>query len=361
MGAGRWGAGRRFLCATGALAACVAWSGAGSAFAFTAPVSAGPTAPLRVEHLDLNGFFPLRTKIHVGDSVKFSINGFHSVTFLAKGQALPPLIITSPATPITGKLDASGSPLWFNGRPTQIINPEAGAPAGGKAYNGKGFLSSGLPGEGPPKPFVVKFTTAGVYVFHCVVHPGMQGTVNVLPKSKPIPTLKQDKRFATEEVKAAVAQAKRQAKVTPPAATVLAGHDTGAVAWLRFFPQNLTVKAGTSVEFKISSKREVHTITFGPAKYTEEIEKTFVAPLPGGGAGPPTLGVNPLGGYPSDPPPLPPYTGSNHGNGFEGAGILSLGGAPLPSSVKIKFTKAGVYNFECVIHENMDGKVTVTG
>lgn len=353
-------AGRRFVCVASALAACAAWAGAGSALAFTAPVSAGPTAPPKVEHLDLNGFFPFKTKIHVGDSVTFSINGFHTVTFLAKRQALPPLIITAPASPISGKLDSSGSPFWFNGRPTQIINPQAGAPAGGTTYNGKGFLNSGLPGEGPPKPFVVNFTKAGVYVFHCIVHPGMQGTVNVLPKKKRIPTLTQDMRRASEEVKAALAQAKRLAKVKPPRATVLAGHDAGTVAWLRFFPQNLTVKAGTTVEFKISSKREVHTITIGPTKYTEEIEKTFIAPLPGGGAGPPTLAVNPLGGYPSDRPPLPPYTGSNHGNGFEGAGILSLGGAPLPSRAKIKFTKAGVYNFECVIHENMDGKITVT-
>ena len=57
--------------------------------------------------------------------------------------------------------------------------------------------------------------------------------------------------------------------------------------------------------------------------------------------------------------PLPPYNGKNHGNGFEGSGILALGG-PLPSSVKITFTKPGAYNFECVIHEGMDGKVTVT-
>jgi plastocyanin len=29
--------------------------------------------------------------------------------------------------------------------------------------------------------------------------------------------------------------------------------------------------------------------------------------------------------------------------------------------VKITFTKPGVYLFECVIHQNMDGKITVKG
>ena len=358
----RIGASRRFVCVASAVAACFAWGGASVATAFNAPVSAGPPSPPKLEHLDFDGFFPFNTKIHVGDSVKFSINGFHSVTFLAKGQALPPLIITAPATPLSGALDSSGTPFWFNGKPTQIINPEAGAPAGGNTYGGKGFLSSGLPGgEGPPKPFIVKFTKAGIYTFHCVVHPQMQGTVRVLAKSKPIPTAGQDKKLALQEERGAIARAKNIAKTTkPPADTVFAGHDANTVTWLRFFPENLTIKAGTTVEFKIKSKNEVHTITFGPAKYTEEIEKTFIAPLPGGGKGPPTIGVNPLGGYPSDPPPLPPYTGSNHGNGFEGTGVLSLGGGPLPSSAKITFTKAGVYDFECVIHENMDGKITVT-
>jgi plastocyanin len=350
---------RRFLCAAGAVAACIASVGGGTALAFTAPVAAGPTKQIKNEHLDLDGFFPLRTKIHVGDSVRFSINGFHTVTFLAKGETEPPFIITSPANPIGGQKDAAASAFWFNSQPTQIVNPKAGAPAGEPAAYKGGYLNSGLPGGGPPKPFVVKFTKAGVYVFHCIVHPGMQGAVNVLPKNKPIPSASQDRKLANEEDKAAIKQSKRLAKFAPPTATVLAGHDAGAVAWLRFFPQELTIKAGTTVEFKVDSKRETHTFTFGPAAYTGAIEKTFIAPLPGGGEGPPTLGVNPLGGYPSDPPPLPPFTGANHGNGFEGSGVLSLGG-PLPSSVKIKFTKAGVYNFECVIHENMDGTITVT-
>jgi plastocyanin len=351
---------RRITVVLAAVAACLgsAWIGAGAAFALVAPVSAGPPQRPSIEHLDFDGFFPSTTVIHVGDSVKWAINGFHSVTFLAKGQPLPPLIVTSGAVPISGRLDATGSPFWFNGNPTQIINPQAGAPAGGKSYNGNGFLSSGLPGEGPPKPFTVKFTKAGTYTFHCVVHPGMQGAVKVLPKGAAIPSASQDRTAAVAQEQADVKQARKLAKVTPAPATVLAGNDgNGPVAWLRFFPSNLTVKVGTTVEFKIASKREVHTITFGPSAYTSEIEKTFTAPLPGGG-GPPTIGVNPLGGYPSDPPPLPPYTGSNHGNGFEGAGILSLGGGPLPSSAKITFTKAGVYDFECVIHENMDGKVT---
>ena len=353
--------GRGLSAVTGAAMAVVLGLGASSAAAkvITAPVSAGPPKPLHLAHLDLNGFFPSTTTIHVGDSVSWSINGFHTVSFLS-GTPAPPLIIPAPAIPISGQLDAAGASFWFNGQPNQIMNPAVAAPAGGKTYNGSGYLNSGLPSpSAPPAPFVVKFTKAGTFTFNCLVHPGMKGVVNVLPKGKPVATIAQDRARASAQAAAAVAQARILAKVKPAAATVLAGHDgSGSVAWLRFFPKNLKVKAGTTVNFKISSQREVHTITIGPAAYTTTIENTFTIAQPNP-VGPPTLLVNPLASYPSDPPPLPAYTGANHGNGFEGAGILAMGG-PLPSSAKITFTKPGVYHFECVIHENMDGTITVT-
>jgi plastocyanin len=346
----------------GATTAVVLGIGASSALAarLIAPVTAGPPKPPRLAHLDLNGFFPAVTVIHVGDSVSWSINGFHTVSFLPKGQAAPPLIIPSSTSPISGKLDAAGASFWFNGQPSQVINPIAAAPSGGKTYAGSGFLNSGLPAPtGSPPPFVVKFTKAGTFKFNCLVHPGMQGVVKVLGKGKKVPTVAADRAAAKAQAAVAIAAARKLAKVKPAAATVLAGNDGGGpVAWLRFFPESLKIKAGTTVDFRISSKREVHTITFGPTAYTSAIDSTFTTPQPNA-AGPPTLLVNPLAAYPSDPLPLPAYTGSNHGNGFEGAGILSLGG-PLPSNVKITFTKPGVYHFECVIHANMDGTVTVT-
>jgi plastocyanin len=344
--------------AAGACALVLALA-AGSAAAAVAPVSAGPPKPAKQFGLDFNGFFPSSTRIHVGDSVRFAINGFHTVSFLAKGQQLPPLIIPSPSNPISGKLDAAGAPFWFNAQPNLIINPLAAAPSGGKKYAGKGFLNSGLPApEGPPKPFVVKFTKAGTFTFNCIVHPGMKGTVKVLSKKRFVPSAAEDSLAAKAQQKALTVQALLLGKVKPPANTIQAGNDAGSVAWLRFFPAKLSVKVGTPVEFKIASSREVHTFTFGAAPYLATVENTFTSPQPNA-AGPPTLIVNPLGGYPSDPPPLPPYTGSNHGNGFEGSGVLSTGGPPLPSSVRITFTKPGDYSFDCVIHPFMHGKIVV--
>jgi plastocyanin len=356
----RWMSG---IVAAGAAAAVTVSVMAGSAGAsgLIAPVSAGPPKRPHLKHLDFNGFFPTITKIHVGDSVSWSINGFHTVSFLAGGQAPPPPILPSSSILLSGQLDAAKAPFWFNGQPQQIINPTTAFPSGGNTYDGSGFLSSGTPSpEGPPKPFVVKFTKAGTFTFNCLVHPGMKGVVKVLPKSKRVPTAVQDRATAVAEETAGLRVARKLGKVKPPRATVLAGNDgAGSVAWLRFFPERLKIKAGTTVTFKLGTQREIHTITIGPTAYTAAIETSFTTPLANAG-GPPTLLVSPLGAYPSDPPPLPPFTGANHGNGFEGTGILAAGGGPLPSSAKIKFTKPGVYHFECVVHENMDGTITVT-
>jgi plastocyanin len=224
-------------------------------------------------------------------------------------------------------------PFWFNGQPKQAINPETAFPSGGKTYKGSGYLNSGTPTPGgPPAPFVVEFTKAGRFTFDCLIHPGMQGVVKVLPKGAHVPTVTKDHATALAEYNDAVAKGRLLGKIKLPAATVLARHDgSGPVAWLRFFPQNLKIKVGTTVNFKLSSQREIHTITLGPAAYTTAIEKTFTTPQPNPG-GPPTLLVNPLGAFPSDPPPLPPYTGTNHGNGFEGTGVLAGGGGPGPPS-----------------------------
>src|ERR1700694_2937710 len=255
---------------------------AASASALVAPVSAGPPKPVKLNHLDFNGFFPTSTQIHVGDSVSFSINGFHNVSILAGGEAPPQLIILAAGSPLSDKLDAAGSPFWFNGQPRQVINPAVGAPAGGTTYAGSGYLNSGLPSPtAPPKPFVVKFTKAGTFTVNCLVHPGMKGVVKVLPRSKRVPTAGQDRAAAKAQLAAGVAQARRLAQVKPPAATVLAGNDgSGPVAWLRFFPEKLQIKTGTTADFKLATKREVHTITIGPAAYTQAIDETFTSPRP---------------------------------------------------------------------------------
>ena len=256
----------------------VALTSPAGAARYVAPATAGPPQRPSVAHLDFDGFFPSTTKVHVGDSVSWQLNGFHTVTFLAKGQAQPPLIIVNPASPITGKLDAAGASFFFNGQPRQEINPMAGAPSGSKTYAG-GFLNSGPPEESSAAEAVRRQVHQSGHVHVPLPRPsrherGRQGA----PEGQAGAVGAEDKAAALAQEAADIKQARKLAKVKPPAATVLAGNDgSGSVAWLRFFPETLRVKAGTTVHFKISSKREIHTVTIGPPAYTGAIESTFTA------------------------------------------------------------------------------------
>jgi plastocyanin len=336
---------------------------AGSAAARTVAVTAGPLGHT-TKLLDMDAFFASKVTIHPGDKVRWTINGFHDVVFVPKGQKTPPFVQNDPTHPVTGIKDAAGMPFWFNGLPALAVNPAAAFATGGTKVDGTKLVGSGLPaGSGPSKPITFTFPKVGTFKYLCLVHPGMKGVVKVVPKAKKVPTAAQAKAAAKKQFTAAAKEGAKLAKVKPPAGQVFAGNDKGAVAWLRFFPSTITVKVGQSVKFTIKSKPEGHTITFGPAAYTGAIEKGFTQVTAAPYAVPPLITLNPLGAYPSDPPtgPLPAEDGTNHGNGFLNTGLLDTNPTtPGPASATFTFAKAGTYTYECVIHPGMDGTVIVT-
>src|SRR5262245_25877121 len=234
--------------------------------------------------LDLNGFFRRKVTIHVGDSVRweFSKRVVHTVTFLAPGQSRPALEQADPMHPYTGFSDSQGVPMWFNGQPSLLIPPDHAFPQGGPTMAAAAFHNSGL--SAPTfQPYSLKFTKKGNFKYICLVHPGMQGSVKVLPKPATIPGARADRKARVSEYKKAVRKSKPLANFKPKGNNVVAGHDQGSVAWFRFFPATRTIKAGESVRFSISSKSEIHTMTFGPQPSQDLV---MVQPQP---AGPPRL------------------------------------------------------------------------
>lgn len=328
------------------------------------PPKANLAGPLKFDKdLNLNGFFGRRITIHVGDSVRwlFSKRVVHTVTFLPPGQKTPTLEVADPANPYTGFNDATGAPLWFNGQPSLLIPPAHAFPTGGGSTNGKGYRNSGLSAATMPafKPYKLKFTRTGTFRYVCLVHPGMVGTVKVVPKRRPVPSARQDSAARKAEFARAVARASKLAKFTPGANNVVAGHDGGTVSWFRFFPRVKAISVGQTVRFSISSKSEIHTVMFGPATFRDDIANSLIIAQPQP-AGPPRLEFNPLTFLPSDPV-LPPYTGANHGNGFLNTGVLDTNpGSQPPSSANVTFTTPGTYVFECTIHPGMEATVRVT-
>jgi plastocyanin len=309
---------------------------------------------------DVDGYSLRTVTVHVGDKVRWKINGFHTITFPKKGGgALPFVVPDAGGAKYSGLNDAAGAPFWFNGQAQLDLNPLGAFPQGGKTENGSQITGSGIP-LGAAKPYTLKFTKAGTFTYYCVVHPGMKAKVKVVPKGKKVPSAKQDRRTALGIFKGEVKAAKKQAKFKPAANTVQGGNDKGNVVQLRFFPRSVHVPVGGSLTLQVKSLREAHTFSFGPADYLQKLAAAFVTPVPGA-AGPPTLVFNGQVAFPSDPPPaLPPYDGTAHGNGFFNTGLLDGDPkSPQPSSAKVTFSKAGTYSFICLLHPFMHGTVVV--
>lgn len=118
----------------------------------------------------LDQFNPRHLAIHVGDSVTW-IGAFHTVTFgpEAELQAVEQHFVV----PVPQK---AGPPLL-------TINPKAALSSGVSTYAGTGWVNSGFltPKGTAPAQYTLTFTKAGTYGYDCLVHPGMDGTITVLP------------------------------------------------------------------------------------------------------------------------------------------------------------------------------------
>jgi plastocyanin len=316
---------------------------------------------------DINAFFPSSVKVHAGDSVTWTLAGFHVINFPKKGDAPPPLAAPDPAHPATNVLDAAGAPFWFNGQGTPVIPSIVSLGSGsGKPYTGAAAVGSGIP-LGKPKPFVVKFPKAGSYTYFCVIHPGMKGTVTVVAKSKPVPRAKADAARVKVQLNKGLTALKQLDKETAPADTVIAGTDkTNGPVLYRFTPNALTTKVGTPISLEMTpGTTEDHTFTF--AKDVKAAGKaadaTFIGPLAGAPtAGPPTLAFDPKWAYPSEAPGSPiVLDGANHGDGTVNSGVLDGSSAtPFPQKITVSFSQPGTYTYLCAIHTFMTGKITVT-
>ena len=346
------------LLAPGALAA-----GSGQ----TLVVSAGP--PLKAPppgispHSDVLSFFPSLVTVHVGDTVKWNFAGFHTVTF--PGKVVPfPFIRSFGKQPVTN--DAAGNPFFWSGVAPQLaIAPLSIAPLGPATIaDPSQTRSSGLlrifqsTQKHPAAPYALTFTAPGTYKFLCAVHLWMRGAIRVVGAGSAADTQATVAKKQQAQIAADVATLKTLDALKPSSNKVVwvgAGVRRGP-GITSFYPQTQTINPGDTVSFVQHDQSDIHTVTFGPPAYTTQIENTFVKP------GRVPL-LNPLGALPSDPPGAPLiYDGTNHGNGFAGSGILTEAGTNAPGAThvwNVKFTKAGTYRYECVIHPHMDGTIKV--
>jgi len=347
---------------TAALIACLTLVAPAAARAATKTVYAGPQLkrPAGLKRAEPNIFYPRAIEVHQGDKVAFTYKGFHNISYAPPGTSHP--ILLAPDTPTTGINDAAGAPFWFNGRPRYQFNTLVAFFQGNSIADNSGFINSGMPFTAPPPPpWKVTFPKTGKFAFHCDVHPGMQMTVTVRPKSAKIPSAAQDKRRANAELKADYVLARKLKAFKGPSGNVvrIGNDDRKGMATVSFFRSKKQIKVGQSVRFEMTKGTgEEHTVTFGPADYLTPIEQ-ITAETPQGGQIKIPLDARLF--YPSDRLPLPDYDGTNHGNGFFNTGVLDGDdGGLVPRTATIRFTKAGSYTYICLLHTYMKGTIVVS-
>lgn len=309
-----------------------------------------------------DAYYPSIVRVRVGDSVKFEPYGFHNADFPKQGGKPDEFLVPDGTT--TGVNDAAGNPFWFNGQPMLAFNPVLLNSKFGKTvtFDPKKGLNSGLPLEDKPKPMTVKFTKKGSFTYFCAVHAGMKGQVQVKARNARIPSAKGVKSDVAKQIAKHKKDAASLLKTKAPTNTVLVGAVKGVVNTFQFYPDELSVPAGTTVEFKMPANyMDVHSATFGPGVpaspdkdptgYIGEIAKSFESPK-----------LDSRGIYSSEAPgTFASFTTALHGNGFWNSGVLDASSAtPLPRSNKVTFGQAGTFRFMCIIHPFMQGTIKVT-
>jgi plastocyanin len=264
-------------------------------------------------------FIPDKAYVHQGDTVvwKNPYEEPHTLTYLLPGVAFPEF--EAPAN-----VEAAAS---FNG--TQAFT--------------SGFILKDM-------SFSVKFASLGAYTFICLIHPGMQVEVTVVPTGTVLPAQSgtSPENVATLEAAIAAGEAAGAAVKVPAPVTDSTGRTTH------------TVVSGPSVPFKGST---VDVMRFYNARIEIGVDDTVVWKTDTGI--PHTVTFFPASGPPADINPFVPvavdnpfYDGSNYVN----SGLLSV--APLfggVTSFKLTFTKAGTYAYVCLLHadQGMAGVVVV--
>jgi plastocyanin len=266
-------------------------------------------------------FYPAVITIDVGDSITWTAVGdAHTVAFL------------------------SGAP-----QPSPL-DPAAGVPAGGSTYDGTGFVNSGiLP---PGQSYTLTFSKAGTFPYVCLFHPpGMIGTVVVQPAGTAYPlTQAQYSEAATVQSQRDLIAGINARNLANEGTSTNADGSTNYNVWsgvgagmssvMRFLPKTLTIHVGDTVTWTNHDLIDPHTVTFAPdGNYPEFPSPKAIAPAGG-----------------------PTYDGTT----FTNSGLIlpagrSAPGLPTTTSYTLKFTKAGVYTYHCLIHDKigMIGKIRV--
>ena len=345
-----------------------------------------------------NDFFPRTATIATGGTFQFTNEGFHTATLLPTSWSV------AADNDVNGILaaDIDDTALNPNGTTKTVEQIPAvlpvpvqgcGTPDAPCVFDGTGVISMGAPLAGPPAPFVVTVTAPpGTYSFHCRVHPGMAGTLNVVAAgSAGVTTAASAEAEAATQAAADIAaglaaeaaaskagQVKHADGTTTWTLTVGTSDPAGRVAVLDMLPRKITIKKGDTVVWRPRDRNEPHTVTF------PKDLRTAMVPLCEGPGGKDTPAV------PTVIPPKGPFDFACNGGPLDeielsgGNGVTAItspktvsdsgivayrteaAGFDVPATafrsswwVKFAGAKAGTYTYVCQIHDGMSGTIIV--
>lgn len=275
-------------------------------------------------------FLPNELWIHAGDSVSFAVptDEPHTITFLTPNQVRRPFSIGCPGTTPTGS-----------------------------AEDGNNCLNSGPLSNG--QSYLVSFPAAGDYKLVCLFHQNHTGVIHVLEPSAELP---HDRSFYAAEAadmqKDMLSSAghlmdddmsSQGRGVTAGTGVITAtGGGSNTLSIVRFMHPDKVVHVRETVEWTNDDPITPHTITFGvePADPVPPSSNVIMDP---DGALHATIST------PQD----------NVHSGFIAAAAQDQIGLPQPppgvTRFRVTFTHPGVYQYKCVLHDNlgMIGKVIV--
>ncbi len=250
------------------------------------------------------------------------------------------------------------------------------------AFDGtQSFYSSGIiPYEGAQgNTFNVPLADdikPGNYTFYCAVHgPGQSTELVVRPAGTDVPSQEEVSREARKEIDmgANVLEKVYKSAVDKNEIRVLGQRIKGPFAGLfsdeydhalinEFVPKNLTVRRDEPFHMKMMGA--AHTVSFGVPRYFPIVQfldngriryNPRLRTTAGGAKKPPEESEGPP---PEGPPPPTKYdAGTYDGTGFWSTGLV---GGDSYVDLTFRISKPGTYDFACLIHPPMVGKIKVT-
>jgi plastocyanin len=359
-------------------------------------------------------FFPHQLTVRQGDTAVFkqAWNGeAHTVSFgslidtfgkpvwqyIDKDQQPPQKVLdalnqTAPPIPFMVGQDnvvhQNGAQPCFldSGMPPTDVNticPKRTQPAfsGRQAFYSSGFIPyQGTDRDNTFRVPIAADATPGTYHFICLFHgPGMNGTLTIVPKGTTIPSQVEVNKKAQAEVNGVATpllNAFNQAKKghfpvkLPSYKFVLAGYGDpsqnsqhGYASVSEFLPKTVDVKVGETLRWLVVA--DLHNVAFDVPKYFPEFTVAKDGTVSWN-----SKAVNPVG---SPSMPQSPHNGPGptpteivptivDGGRYDGSFFLSSGlggGGPADVGYSLTFTKAGTYQYACLIHPQMVGTLVV--